>query len=129
GLRKLHVRGGTINIGKLDLPELVDFKVESGSLDTGALKAIATAKWPELEALEIWCGDPNYGASGGVKELAPIFAATGLSKLKHLRLKNCPFADEAVGKLVKSKLLPQLETLDLSMGNLSDRGIDTMVAH
>jgi uncharacterized protein (TIGR02996 family) len=129
GLRSLYVRGGNVTIGKLDLPELVEFKIQSGSLHAGELKAIATAKWPKLETLEIWCGDPNYGATGGVKELAPIFAATGLSKLRHLRLKNCPFADEAVAKLIKSKILPQLETLDLSMGNLSDRGVDTMVAH
>jgi hypothetical protein len=62
-----------------------------------------------------------------VKQLAPIFAATGLPKLKHLKLCNCAFADAAVKLLIGSKLLAQLQTLDLSMGNLSDRGIDLMV--
>ncbi len=129
GLRELVLRGGnSVGIGKLDLPELRVFRVESGGLTAHNLKAIATAKWPKLEKLEIWCGDPNYGASGGVKELAPLFSATGVPKLTHLGLMNCPFADDGVRMLAKSKLLPQLKTLDLRKGNLSDRGIDIMVA-
>ena len=42
---------------------------------------------------------------------------------------NCPFADEGVRALVKSKLLPRLKVLDLTRGNLSDRGVDELVAH
>jgi uncharacterized protein (TIGR02996 family) len=129
GVRALVIRGGSIGLGKIDLPELREFRVESGSLRSDSLKAIAKAKWPKLEKLEIWCGDPNYGASGSAKDLAPIFAATGLPKLVHLGIMNCPFADEAVKTLTKSKVLKQLKTLDLRKGNLSDRGIDTMVAH
>lgn len=128
GLRELTLRGGDVSIPKIDLPELVSFTVESGGLTDNNLKTIANAKWPRLERLEIWCGDPEFGASGGVKELAPIFAGKGLESLKHLGIRNCPFADEVVKTLIKSKILRQLETLDLSMGNLSDRGVDLMVA-
>jgi hypothetical protein len=45
-----------------------------------------------------------------------------------LRLCNCPFADELVRVLATSKILPQIHTLGLEMGNLSDRGIATMLA-
>lgn len=128
GLRKLVLRGGSVTIGKLDLPELREFRVESGGLTTSELKAIGNAKWPKLEKLEIWCGDPNYGATGSVKDLAAVLAGVGLKHLKHLGIMNCAFADEVAKALIKSKILPQLETLDLSMGNLSDRGVDTMVA-
>jgi len=127
GLRSLLLHAGHVGTGKIELPELRSFKVQTGGLDKGTLKNIATAKWPKLERLEIWFGDPSYGASGGVKDLAPILAATGLKQVKHLGLMNCPFADELVKSLIKSKILAQLATLDLSMGNLSDRGIDTMV--
>jgi uncharacterized protein (TIGR02996 family) len=127
-LRKLELDGGNITLGKIDLPELRHFKVVSGGLTAVELKQLASANWPKLEHLEIYCGDPNYGASGGVKELAPIFAATGLGKLKYLGIKNCPFGDEVVAKLIKSKILPQLRTLDLSLGALSDSGVDAMVA-
>jgi hypothetical protein len=129
GLRELVMRAGRFDMPKVDLPELRAFRIESGSLGAGDLEAIAKAKWPKLEKLEIWCGDPHYGASGSEKDLAPIFAATGLSKLHHLGIMNCPFVDEAVKALAKSKVLKQLKTLDLRKGNLSDRGIDTMVAH
>ncbi len=128
GVHTLIIRGGNVSLGKLDLPELREFRVESGQLGAHNLKALATAKWPKIEKLEIWCGDPNYGATGGVKELAALFAGTGVPKLVHLGILNCPFADAAVEALIKSKLLRQLRTLDLRMGNLSDRGIDSMVA-
>jgi hypothetical protein len=127
-LEKLHVCGGSVDIGKLDLPELRELVIESGGLTSKELKAIANSSWPKLEHLDIWCGDPNYGASGGVKELAPVFAGTGLGKLRHLGIKNCAFADKAVAALIGSKILPRLQTLDLSLGNLSDRGVDAMVA-
>ncbi|MEO8699789.1 MAG: WGR domain-containing protein [Kofleriaceae bacterium] len=126
-LRELRIGGGTPSIGKIDLPELRSFSVETGGLGKKALAEIAAAKWPKLERLEIWTGDPSYGSTCTAKQLAPIFAATGLKHLKHLMLKNCAFADAAVKLLVNSKLLRQLETLDLSMGNLSDKGVAMML--
>jgi uncharacterized protein (TIGR02996 family) len=128
-LRELVLGGGTPTIGKLDLPELRTFAVRTGGLGKTALANIAAAKWPKLERLEIWTGDPNYGSTCTAKQLAPILAATGLPKLAHFQLQNCAFADEAVKLLIKSKLLPQLETLDLSMGNLSDAGARLMIEH
>ncbi len=128
-LQELVISAGHIDLGKLEFPELRTLKVISGSLRAGDLKAISNAKLPKLEHLEIWCGDPNYGASGSVKDLATLFAGINVPKLTHLGLMNCPFADEGVKALGKSKLLPRLKVLDLTRGNLSDRGIDEMVAH
>ena len=128
-LQELVISAGHIDIGKLEFSELRTLKVISGSLRVGELKAISNAKLPKLEYLEIWCGDPNYGASGGVKQLAPLFTGSNVPKLTHLGLRNCAFADEAIKALIKSKLLPQLKSLDLSMGNLSDRGVDELAAH
>jgi uncharacterized protein (TIGR02996 family) len=128
-LREVRLRGGNVTIGEdVDLPELVSFAVESGSLTKEDLEAIAAAKWPKLERLEIWCGDPNYGATGTLEDLAPIFEGKSLPKLKHLGIRNCPFADAVANALISSKLLRQLDTLDLSMGNLSDAGLAAMAA-
>ncbi|HEU0030508.1 MAG TPA: WGR domain-containing protein [Kofleriaceae bacterium] len=126
-LREVTLRGGSPTIGKVELPELRSFRVETGTLNDKELRNIAAAKWPKLERLEIWFGDPNYGASGKPKDIQPILDGTGLGKLQHLGLRNCPFADELVKVLVGSKILKQLKTLDLSMGNLSDRGVQTLV--
>jgi uncharacterized protein (TIGR02996 family) len=128
-LRRLLLRGGSVTLDEqIELPELVQFSVETGSLTAPELAAIANARWPALEELEIWFGDPNYGATGGVSDIAPILAGRGLDRLRVLRLKNCPFADELAEALIGSPILTKVHTLDLSMGNLSDRAITAMLA-
>ncbi|RKG69335.1 WGR domain-containing protein [Corallococcus sp. CA054B] len=125
-LQELRVRGGEIGFGKIDLPELRSFTVETGGLHQGAVKEIVKAKWPKLESLEIWFGQENYGASGGVKDLKPLLDAEGLPALRKLGLRNAEFTDELCAALPKSKILAQIEELDLSMGTMSDAGADTL---
>lgn len=127
-MRTLTIHGGQVTLDDpIDLPHLTSFTVESGSLDQASLRSIATARWPELEYLEIWFGDPNYGASGSVDDIKEIFAGTNLPKLRHLGLRNCPFADAVAIALTTAPVLRQLHSLDLSMGNLSDRGMTTLL--
>lgn len=127
-LRKLRLHGGQVSLeAEIDLPHLVDFAVESGGLDKPSIRSIATARWPNLESLEIWFGDPNYGATGGLDDIAEILAGKGLAKVRHLGLRNCPFADEVAVALTTAPILRQLTSLDLSMGNLSDRGLAAML--
>jgi uncharacterized protein (TIGR02996 family) len=128
-LRVLELRGGSVALDEqIDLPKLTKFSVESGSLTRKELVAIANARWPELASLEIWFGDPEYGATGGVADIALILAGRGLAKLHTLRLRNCPFADELAAQLIDAPIVRQIHTLDLSMGNLSDRGVAAMLA-
>ena len=62
GLRALHLRGQAETLGKLDLPELREFTLESGSLDGDAVQSLTTARWPKLGKLEIWFGAFDDGA-------------------------------------------------------------------
>jgi uncharacterized protein (TIGR02996 family) len=127
-MRELTIHGGQVTLDEeIDLPNLTSFTVETGGLDAASLSAIATARWPKLESLEIWFGDPNYGASGGVDDIKQILAGTDLPALRHLGLRNCSFADELATALAVAPILPRLRSLDLSMGNLSDRGMTTML--
>jgi uncharacterized protein (TIGR02996 family) len=128
-LRTLRLRGASLELGKLDLPELREFTVETGGLPLSAVKSIVTAKWPKLERLEIWFGSENYGAEGGVKDLRPLLEGKGVPNLKRLGLRNSEFADELCQVLPTAKVLPQLETLDLSMGTMSDEGASTLAEH
>jgi len=128
GLRTLTLRAGSISIGDIDLPELRSFTVETGSLTRPELEKIAHAKWPNLESLTIWFGDPNYGADGSIEDIRRILDGVGLAKLTHLGLMNCEFVDEIAAALPSSKILPQLASLDLSMGCLSDEGLAAMLA-
>ena len=61
----------------------------------------------------------RYGCDASIKDVAPILDAKGLGKLKHLGLKNCQFGNEIIAALPKSKILKQLETLDLSMSHIT----------
>ncbi|MCP3102331.1 WGR domain-containing protein [Myxococcus sp. K15C18031901] len=125
-LRSLRLRGGSTELGKVDLPELREFIVESGGLPLSAVKSIASAKWPKLEKLEIWFGSDNYGAEGGVEDIQPILDGKGLPSLKKLGLCNSEFTDALANALPKAKVLPQLEQLDLSKGTLSDTGAQVL---
>jgi uncharacterized protein (TIGR02996 family) len=129
-LRSLKLRGGQLETGKsILLPELRELTVESGGLPIGAVKAIAKSNWPRLERLEVWFGDENYGAGGGVEELQPLLEGKNLPKLKHLGLRNAEFTNELCQVLHQSKILQQLETLDLSMGTMTDEGAAAMAAN
>jgi uncharacterized protein (TIGR02996 family) len=127
-LHTLTLRGGNVSIGAIDLPALRSFTVETGGLTTTEIEQIANARWPNLESLTIWFGDPNYGASGSIDDIRRILDGEGLPKLRHLGLMNCEFVDDIAARLAGSKILPQLETLDLSMGCLSDDGLAAMLA-
>jgi uncharacterized protein (TIGR02996 family) len=128
-LRELTLRGGAVTLDEqIDLPELTKLRVETGGLTKTELVAIANARWPKLVELELWFGDPNYGATGGTAEIASIFTGKGLAELRVLKLRNCPFADDVALALIDSLILPQLRVVDLSMGNLSDRGLAAMMA-
>jgi uncharacterized protein (TIGR02996 family) len=128
-LRSLRVRGGDVALGKIHLPELREFTVESGGLPRPAVKSIANAHWPKLERLVVWFGAEEYGAGGDVGQLQPLLDATGVPELKHLGLCNAEFTDELCAALAKSKVLKQLETLDLSRGTLTARGAEVLVAN
>jgi hypothetical protein len=135
-LRSLAVYGGHVDVGAVSFPELREASFIGGSAtardrgdDTAGLgraqvAALAAAAWPQLERLEIAFG---CGTTAGVDQLAPLLDGKRAPKLRHLVLAMCPFSDALVGALARSRLLAQLETLDLRGGNLGDGGVTAMV--
>jgi uncharacterized protein (TIGR02996 family) len=127
-LHALTLRGGSISLpDAIDHPELRSFTVETGGLGSANAEKIANARFPKLEELEIWFGDPNYGGATGPQGLEALFTANNIPNVKKLGLKNCAFTDAVVSMLIGSPLLRQITHLDLSMGNLSDRGVQQML--
>jgi hypothetical protein len=116
-----------MSIGKIDMPSLRSFAAHSGSLDEGCIKSIASAKWPNLEDLEIWFGSSNYGASGGIDDIKRILEGKGLEKVRRLGLMNAEFADDICRAIVKAPILKQLRELDLSMGILTEDGAKALL--
>jgi uncharacterized protein (TIGR02996 family) len=128
GLRELTLRGGSMELGALDLPELRRFSVITGGFTAENIRDVARARWPKLETLSLYFGDDNYGASGGVDDVRPILEGKGLPALRELGLCNSEFADQLAAVLGKSPVLRQLRVLDLSMGTLSDDGARALLA-
>ncbi|HLL23705.1 MAG TPA: hypothetical protein VK427_16315 [Kofleriaceae bacterium] len=129
-LEELVIRsgeGGTL--GDLSLPKLKRFARISGGLSSEELGAIASATWPELESLEVWTGDENYGASGSVDSLKPLLEGKAPKTLTHLGIVNCEFVHELIARLAASPLLRQLQTLDLSKGALTDADVEPLLQH
>ncbi len=119
-LQRLKLRSGGMKLGKLDFPNLVGLTIFSGGLDPASSKAIADAKWPKLEKLDLMFGRKSHGALATAKPLQALFDARSVPRLTALGIKNFEFHAELVPMLLRSKLLRQLETLDLSLGTMGD---------
>ncbi|MCY1014944.1 TIGR02996 domain-containing protein [Pyxidicoccus sp. MSG2] len=121
-LRSLRLRGSEAVLGNIDVPELREFTLETTCLSPHAAKAIAAAKWPKLERLEVWFGANSYIQGSVIEDIQPILDGQGLPGLKSLGLCNAEFIDALCALLPKAKVLSQLEQLDLSRGLMSDEG-------
>ncbi len=121
---------GVVELGaRVELPALRRFALRTGTLTRASLAAIVAADWPELEELELWFGDSNYGAECEAGDVAPLLDGARLPKLRSLGLRNAELADELCALLPQSKLLPRLRALDLSMGTLGSRGARALAEH
>ncbi len=127
-LEDLTLTGGSIGIGTPVAPKLKRLKLETGGLPKQPVEALSKATLPALETLEIWFGQDNYGGVCDVDDVRPLLANTqGLPALKNLGLKNSEFHDALMPAVVESPLVKQLETLDLSMGTLTDAGAQALL--
>jgi len=126
GLTHLVVQGGEFQLGTIDAPNLKSAAFRTGGLSQDSARAIASAKWPQLEDLEIWYGDDNYGGDATVEDVRPLLARTDLSALRRLGLMNAQFTDDLCAILPTAPLARQLRELDLSLGCMTDEGAEEL---
>lgn len=128
-LETFRVRGGTsLKFGRLAHASLKQLIVETGGLGRSVLREIFRADLPNLEHLELWLGSDNYGWDGGAEDLQPLLAGKLFPKLTYLGLRNCESIDDLTPVIVNAPLLRRIRTLDLSLGNLSDTGANSLLA-
>ncbi|MFT3698825.1 MAG: hypothetical protein QM831_37105 [Kofleriaceae bacterium] len=125
-LRRVHLRAGGMAIGPISLPKCESFEIETGGLDAESLAFICKAEWPELHTLDLWLGPEGTAESSLAETLHPLLAGSGVPKLRRLALKNTHAGTEVITLLAASRLLPQLEVLDVSM---SDLDLDVLREH
>lgn len=127
-LEHLCTRGGNnLTFGKLRHAHLKALIVQSGGLPAGVVREVAAADLPALEHLELWLGTPDYGGNATLDDLTPIFSGNVFPNLKYLGLRDSEMADDIAAAIVHAPILDRIDTLDLSMGTLSDRGALALV--
>lgn len=122
-LQLLRSRGGVdLALSKPSHPGLRALAMETGGMDVSVIASICKADFPSLEYLELWLGTEDYGATATVRDLQPILSGKLFPKLKYLGLRNSYIADEVAIVVAASSVVQQIETLDLSLGTLTDEG-------
>ena len=128
GLELLRTRGAmNLSIAKANHKKLRALAIETGGLDVSIIRSICTGKLPELEHLELWLGTDQYGGNSSVKDLQQILSGKLFPKLKYLGLRNCDYVDDIAGVIVNSPIIERIETLDLSLGTLTDTGGEALL--
>jgi len=123
-LEHLRLRGtGELSLGgRMAHEKLKSLTIETGGMPPRLFQEVLATQLPALESLELWLGTPSYGGDVTVGELQPLFAGSLFPALKHLGLRDSEIVDEIAAALPLAQILSRLESLDLSLGNLSDEG-------
>jgi len=128
-LEHFCVRGADgLSLGSLKHDRLKSLIVQSGGLGANVVREVAAAELPELEHLELWLGEENYGGNATVADLAPIFGGALFPKLKYLGLRDSEIADEIARAVATAPALERIRVLDLSLGTMTDEGAEALLA-
>ncbi|XVJ70973.1 MAG: hypothetical protein HEQ39_16140 [Rhizobacter sp.] len=122
-LEALRIRGST----SLELPAfshaaLRQLVIECGGLPKEIMQNLAASSLPALEHLELWIGTSGYGFDGDVALVGQVVNKLRTPALRYLGLRDAEIADEIAQWLSTETWLETLETLDLSLGTISDIG-------
>jgi hypothetical protein len=127
-LEEFHIRGAAnLSFGKIKHGKLRSFTIESGGLPEPLLQEVWKAELPKLEHLELWLGTANYGGIEDAAPLEPLLSGKRFKRLRYLGLRNCEVADAVARAVAQSPLLERLEVLDLSLGTLTELGVEALL--
>lgn len=127
-LTHFQVRGGTgLAFTDLHHDNLETLIVETGGLYPDTLTQILNASLPKLQKLHLWLGAEEYGWGSSLEDLSPILSGEKFPGLKHLGLMDSELQDDIAIAVCEAPIIKQLETLDLSMGILSDKGGEALL--
>jgi hypothetical protein len=128
-LEELRVRGqSSLELSPCTNEGLKRLTIETGGMPTAVLHNLARCSFPNLEHLELWLGDDGYGWEGDVDDVLPAIEPALFPKLKSLGIRNSMIADEIAEAVANAPILAQLEDLDLSLGTMTDKGGEALIA-
>jgi hypothetical protein len=115
--------------GRLRHEKLKSLTIETGGLPPQVLEEVLASQLPALESLELWLGTSSYGGDVTMEDLQPLFSGNLFPLLKHLGLRDSEIVDEIASGLASAPILGRLRSLDLSLGTLSDKGGQALLAN
>jgi hypothetical protein len=123
-LEHLRLRGTSeLSLGgRLLHAKLKSLVIETGGLPPRLMREVLESQLPALEFLELWLGTTSYGGDVTVADLQELLSGNLFPALKHVGLRDSEIVDEIAGTLSSSPVLSRLDSLDLSLGTLSDKG-------
>jgi uncharacterized protein (TIGR02996 family) len=128
GAQAWRGEGETFGLGGLALPRLRELVVETCALSKQRLAHVLGAELPALERLELWFGSTNEGADAELDDLRSLLGGDVHSRVRHLGLRNAELANAIAAALPGAPIAARLETLDLSMGTMTDDGARALAA-
>jgi hypothetical protein len=123
-LEHLRLRGTSeLSLGgRLAHDDLKSLTIETGGLPPRLFEEVLASQVPALESLELWLGTTGYGGDVTLDGLKPLLSGNLFPALKHLGLRDSEIVDGIAAALASAPIAARLESLDLSLGTLSDEG-------
>jgi hypothetical protein len=122
------VRGGNgLHFGDIRHQHLRSLVVEAGGLAREVVLDVLRADLPALEHLELWFGSAQYGGNTTVEDLAPLLRNELFPHLRYLGLRDSEIVDEIAAVMAYAPIVERIETLDLSLGTLTDTGAQALL--
>ena len=127
-LNNLKIKG-TNNLSMKPRPNLKSLEIISGGLPDSVVEDILGSDLFNLEKLVLYVGVEDYGFEGDLAVFKPLFSKDRFPKLKWLGIVDAEEQDAVVEMFLESDILPQLETMDISAGVLTDKGAQLLLDH
>jgi uncharacterized protein (TIGR02996 family) len=130
-LTSLRISLGSMELGRPSLPKLRSLEIVTGGLSGGNIESVLEGALPSLERLTLYLGatEGDHGCTVTFDDLRGVFEGRNLSRVKHLALANSNLADQIAEAIGRAKVLPQLTSLDLSQGTMTDAGGKALLAN
>jgi hypothetical protein len=123
GLREFGLRGtSNLTMAPLKHAALEELTLQGGGLPPEVARAIGASELPSLTHLELYLGERWYSGGSVPEDYERILHGEAFPRLRHLGLRDAANQDEIAAAVAHAPVVAQLETLDLSLGNITDKG-------
>lgn len=122
-LKELTIKGSTdLELGEICHDGLESLTIICGGLPMDVMQSIQNAKLPNLKKLCLYIGIEDYGFEGDEAAIKEFLEKADFPELTYLGIVDSEMQDEIAEIVLESKFMSQIDTLDLSLGTLTDKG-------